>query len=86
MYQLNKDYTWHNATIINPQWKLAPILDIGEEMKCVVAVLFYSDAIEGARVELGYFDYRIAETWEDYNLLDYILSLPDFADSTEIIG
>lgn len=86
MYQLNNNYDLgQNETLINPTWQMAqPIIDNWIDKTVTVSVVLQTDSSLGHHRTVGVYDYNTEGTWEDQDLIDFILSLPDFEDSTLI--
>lgn len=86
MYQLNSNYILSESeTITNPRWALADFQnDHPQSMNVDVYVLFESDSYVSTQKHVGNYDYTQAGTYEDSHLINFILSLPEFSQSTLI--
>lgn len=81
-YQLNGNYTTEDGlTLIDPQWEFTSAMDKVLEKICTAEVKFYGGGYtcENARTILT-FSYEY--TWEDYDVIERILQLPAFVNST----
>ena len=86
IYQLIGEFDLGDKILVDPFWELELQLnsDYRKDKKKVVSIELWTPTAGRFHRTVGIYDYSAEGTWEDADLEDYVLTLPDYAISVRI--